>query len=98
MDTEEPNIDRLLAAFALKKYDRVPNFETSIKSPTLEYVMGRRPDVEGFWGAHSPAELVELTKETGERPDMARSVSMKLPDRVELCQKIGEVREMADVH
>lgn len=89
MSTGEPNIDRLLAAFSLKKHDRVPNLEVAIKAPTLQYVMGRKPDVEGLWEAHSPAELVELTQETGGRPDMARSPGMILPDQIELCHKTG---------
>jgi len=86
---EEPDIERLLAAFALKKHDRVPNLEYAIKAPTLQYVMGRKPDVEGFWEAHSPAELIDMTRETGARPDMARSPAMSLPDQIELCQKTG---------
>lgn len=89
MGTGEPDIDRLLAAFALKKHDRVPHLETAIKAPTLQHVMGRKPDVEGFWEAHTPAELIELTADTASRPDMARSPGMSLPDQVELCQKTG---------
>jgi hypothetical protein len=89
MSIREPNIDRLLAAFALKKHDRVPNLEMTIKAPTLQYVMGRKPEIDGFWEPHSPAELVTLTKETGKRPDMARSPAMKIADQVELCQKTG---------
>jgi len=89
MSIREPNIDRLLAAFDLKKHDRVPNLEYAIKAPTLQHVMGRKPDVEGFWEPHSPAELIELTKGTGGRPDMARSVGMSLQDQAELCQKAG---------
>jgi len=89
MSLKEPNIERLLAAFALKKHDRVPNLEYAIKAPTLQYVMGRKPEVEGFWEAHSPGELLKLTRETGGRPDMARSPGMTLPDQIELCQKTG---------
>ena len=89
MSIAEPDIHRLLAAFALKKHDRVPNLEYAIKAPTLQYVMGRKPDVEGFWEAHSPAELIQLTQQTGSRPDMARSPGMQLPDQIELCRKTG---------
>ena len=89
VDLRHPDIERLLAAFALKKHDRVPNLEYAIKAPTLQHVMGRKPDVDGFWEAYSPAELIEKTRETGGRPDMARSPGMSLPDQVELCQKTG---------
>jgi len=88
-DYREPDIERLLAAFARKKHDRTPNLEHAIKAPTLQHVMGRKPDVEGFWEAHGPAELIEMTKATGARPDMATSPRMSLPDQVELCQRTG---------
>jgi hypothetical protein len=89
MNPLDPNIERLLAAFELKKLDRVPNLEVAIKAPTLQFVMGRKPDVDGFWEAHSPAELEALSRATGARPDMARSPGMKLDDQVELCYKTG---------
>ncbi len=40
MDYLKPDIDRLLAAYARKKHDRVPNFEVSIDPEALQRIMG----------------------------------------------------------
>lgn len=61
MNLTEPNIDRLLRAFARKKPDRVPLHEFAVHSPTLEHVMGRSL-AGGERGVYTTTDVIEYEK------------------------------------
>jgi hypothetical protein len=77
MRCDEPDVNRLLAAFELKEADRVPNFEILIEDRHVERLLGR------------PAGHT-LGSAKGASEDEYVTPPMDPHDYVELCQKIGQ--------
>ena len=77
MYCDEPDIDRLLAAFDLKEADRVPNFEILIEDHHVERLLGR-PAGHTLGAAKGASEDEYVTP------------PMEPADYVELCRMIGQ--------
>ena len=77
MHCDEPNIERLLAAFELREPDRVPNFEILIEDEHVERLLGR-PAGHTLGAAKGASEDEYVTP------------PMDPHDYVELCQMIGQ--------
>jgi 5-methyltetrahydrofolate--homocysteine methyltransferase len=76
----EPDIQRLLAAFARKKVDRVPNFEVLLEDQHVQKLLGR-PAGNTLSQGGDPAKGV--SEGEGARP-------MKAADYIEICKLIGQ--------
>ncbi len=76
----QPDIQRLLAAFARKKVDRVPNFEVLIEDQHVQKLLGRPAGNTLSFGG-DPAKGV--SEGEGARP-------MKAADYIEICRIIGQ--------
>ena len=77
MRCDEPNIERLLAAFERRESDRVPNFEILIEDQHVERLLGR-PAGHTLGAAKGASEDEYVTP------------PMDPHDYVELCQIIGQ--------
>ncbi len=98
MSLRKPNIDRLLAAFAIKQGDRVPLLELGVHSPTLEHVMGR-PLQGGEAGVYKTTDVIEYEKKTAAKTrkphiiaEEARTLStltIAPEEYLEFCQRSG---------
>ncbi|MFW6154856.1 MAG: uroporphyrinogen decarboxylase family protein [Planctomycetota bacterium] len=64
MTVHDSNIDRLLAAFAHEKLDRVPNFEILIDPRSVSHLLGRRTN-ETLWTL-PPAEARRVAEAVGQ--------------------------------
>jgi len=59
-----PDINRLLAAFAHREADRVPNFEITINGRGISHILGTQTD-QGLWQL-SPESSVEVVNRIGQ--------------------------------
>jgi uroporphyrinogen decarboxylase len=68
MGLEDPNIERLIAAFERKKLDRVPNFEILFDSKIVNNIIelddSEKNTIQNSFEITDPSKLVELTKKT----------------------------------
>lgn len=66
-DRAAPNVDRLLAALAHRKLDRVPNFEILIDNRSTRHILGLPPDGERvtLWTL-APEDAVRLVTAVGQ--------------------------------
>ncbi len=79
MDSIGPNVDRLLKTFRFEKTDRVPTFELSIESRSVEFFIGERRRQ----GVLPPAEKLALAERTGTDAII-----------VHATRELGEIREV----
>jgi len=78
MSIEQSNIDRLLAALAHEKLDRVPNFEILIDPRTLSHILGRPTD-DTLWTL-PPAEAAAVAQAVGQDAVACSLTWMHSPD------------------
>jgi uroporphyrinogen decarboxylase len=65
MSLQEPNIERLLKAFALEEPDRVPHFEGQIMRRNIDHILGRETGCNSLWQL-DPHDAVEVARRIGQ--------------------------------